>query len=283
VDPDFAGLRYNLVGTVVEVLLAEGEAEQAHAWIRARLVTDADLDPRAEVADLVFVARVLAERLQAARDRRDPETEQALLQELDGWERGFGPVLDTPVDGGSGSGSDVHLARAELARCRRRPDAGTLWLRAAQQSRRLGLRWDLAHCLWRAAEAEIDRGGDRLLVGDLLREVHALAREMGAAPLAEQVEFLARTARISLRAAVDVGVPVAGQGDLSTDGYGPLAALTGREREILGHLVAGRTNGEIAHALTISDKTVSVHVSNILRKTGTSTRVEAAALARRMA
>jgi len=31
----------------------------------------------------------------------------------------------------------------------------------------------------------------------------------------------------------------------------------------------------------ISDKTVSVHVTNILRKTGTSTRVEAATLAER--
>jgi len=61
------------------------------------------------------------------------------------------------------------------------------------------------------------------------------------------------------------------------DGHG----LTGREREILGHLVAGRTYAEIARALVISEKTVSVHVSNLLRKTGTSSRVEAAAWARR--
>jgi DNA-binding NarL/FixJ family response regulator len=46
--------------------------------------------------------------------------------------------------------------------------------------------------------------------------------------------------------------------------------------------VAGRSNGEIAKELVISDKTVSVHVSNILRKTGTSTRIEAAALAKRL-
>jgi DNA-binding CsgD family transcriptional regulator len=50
---------------------------------------------------------------------------------------------------------------------------------------------------------------------------------------------------------------------------------------VLGHLVAGRTYAEIAVALFISEKTVSVHVSNLLRKTGTSSRVEAAAWARR--
>jgi DNA-binding CsgD family transcriptional regulator/tetratricopeptide (TPR) repeat protein len=42
--------------------------------------------------------------------------------------------------------------------------------------------------------------------------------------------------------------------------------LTPREREVLAHLTAGRTNGQIAEALFISVKTASVHVSNILRK-----------------
>jgi DNA-binding NarL/FixJ family response regulator len=65
-------------------------------------------------------------------------------------------------------------------------------------------------------------------------------------------------------------------------GPAALAGLTPREREILAFLVAGRSNGEIAKNLVISDKTVSVHVSNILRKTGTATRVEAAALAKRL-
>ena len=46
-------------------------------------------------------------------------------------------------------------------------------------------------------------------------------------------------------------------------------------------LRAGRSNGEIAKELVIS--AVSVHVSNILRKTGTAIRYEAGALARRVA
>jgi DNA-binding CsgD family transcriptional regulator len=58
--------------------------------------------------------------------------------------------------------------------------------------------------------------------------------------------------------------------------------LTSREREILAHIVAGRTYGEIARELVISEKTVSVHVSHLLHKTGTASRVELAQLARRL-
>jgi DNA-binding NarL/FixJ family response regulator len=51
--------------------------------------------------------------------------------------------------------------------------------------------------------------------------------------------------------------------------------LTPREVEVLGHLAAGLTDGEIAELLFISKKTVSVHVSNVLRKLGVANRVEA--------
>ncbi|WTK91996.1 helix-turn-helix transcriptional regulator [Kribbella sp. NBC_01510] len=61
-----------------------------------------------------------------------------------------------------------------------------------------------------------------------------------------------------------------------------MATLTAREREVLALLVAGRSNGEIAKELVISDKTASAHVSNILRKTGTASRMAAAALATRL-
>lgn len=60
------------------------------------------------------------------------------------------------------------------------------------------------------------------------------------------------------------------------------ATLTTREREVLSHLVAGRTNAEIARDLFISDKNVWVHVTNVLRKTGTPNRIEAATLALRL-
>ena len=55
--------------------------------------------------------------------------------------------------------------------------------------------------------------------------------------------------------------------------------LTPREREVLGLLVTGMTNKEIARALTLSAGTVRLHVSNILSKLGVSNRTEAVALA----
>ena len=57
--------------------------------------------------------------------------------------------------------------------------------------------------------------------------------------------------------------------------------MTRREREVLAYVVAGRTYSEIARALVISEKTVSSHVSNLLRKTGTSNRMDLSRLATR--
>ncbi|MFI5898165.1 LuxR C-terminal-related transcriptional regulator [Actinoplanes sp. NPDC051513] len=56
----------------------------------------------------------------------------------------------------------------------------------------------------------------------------------------------------------------------------PSADLTAREREVLGLLAEGMANKQIASALGISVRTVTVHVSNLLRKTGASSRTEAA-------
>jgi DNA-binding CsgD family transcriptional regulator len=94
-------------------------------------------------------------------------------------------------------------------------------------------------------------------VGDLAREG---ARSLGAKPVLAEL-----TAAGSAPA----------RGDASSD------ALTPREREILGLVAAGRSNGEIGKQLFISAKTVSVHVSNILAKLGAAGRTEAAAIARR--
>jgi two-component system nitrate/nitrite response regulator NarL len=52
--------------------------------------------------------------------------------------------------------------------------------------------------------------------------------------------------------------------------------LTAREREVLGCLAEGMANKQIATALGISVRTVTVHVSNLLRKTGAASRTEAA-------
>lgn len=55
--------------------------------------------------------------------------------------------------------------------------------------------------------------------------------------------------------------------------------LTPREREVVKLLVDGKTNQEIAEALTISLGTARLHVSNILGKLAVSNRTEAALFA----
>ncbi|HEX7472689.1 MAG TPA: LuxR C-terminal-related transcriptional regulator [Candidatus Limnocylindrales bacterium] len=58
--------------------------------------------------------------------------------------------------------------------------------------------------------------------------------------------------------------------------------LSPREREVLALIAQGRTNREIGERLFISQKTVGVHVGNILSKLDVSGRVEAAAVAIRL-
>ncbi|WP_313362901.1 response regulator transcription factor, partial [Microbacterium sp.] len=52
--------------------------------------------------------------------------------------------------------------------------------------------------------------------------------------------------------------------------------LTARERQVLALISEGLSNRQIGERLFISVKTVSVHVSAVLRKLGVSTRTEAA-------
>jgi len=60
---------------------------------------------------------------------------------------------------------------------------------------------------------------------------------------------------------------------------GGIDSLTGREREVLAEIAKGRSNREIARALTVSEKTVKAHVSAVLAKLGVQDRTQAALLA----
>jgi DNA-binding CsgD family transcriptional regulator len=65
------------------------------------------------------------------------------------------------------------------------------------------------------------------------------------------------------------------KGATASDGFG----LTGREREILGLVAAGRSNREIAAELVISRHTVARHLQNIFVKLEVGSRTAAAAFA----
>jgi two-component system, NarL family, response regulator LiaR len=59
----------------------------------------------------------------------------------------------------------------------------------------------------------------------------------------------------------------------------PLSQLTPRETDVLKGLAQGRSNREIARALSVSEETVKSHVSSILAKLGLADRTQAAIFA----
>jgi DNA-binding NarL/FixJ family response regulator len=60
-----------------------------------------------------------------------------------------------------------------------------------------------------------------------------------------------------------------------------LSRLTAREREVLDHIAAGRTNKAIARQLSVSPGTVKAHVERVIAKLGVADRTQAAVLATR--
>jgi DNA-binding CsgD family transcriptional regulator len=167
----------------------------------------------------------------------------------------------------------------------------------------------------RAPLLEAVRLANELGAGPLLRELEELARR-ALIPLPEPAEG---AVALEVEARVRVGDPVAiavrsrrqvpdaafeagpdwGSGGAAApaeDRLGLALAFVGpaepppgdtfglslREREVLVQLALGRTNREIGERLFISQKTVGVHVGNILAKLGVSGRVEAAAVAIRL-
>ncbi len=160
-------------------------------------------------------------------------------------------------------------ARAEASRLE--VSDPELWAEAARAWAAANEAYGLAVCRHREAEALLSgrpAPSDRARATQALAEAWRLCGELGARPLGQRVEDLARRARIDLG---DGPVaPELGDPDVGAD-----LGITPREVEVLGQLAAGRTDREIAEALFISKKTASVHVSNLLRKLQVPNRVEA--------
>ncbi len=157
------------------------------------------------------------------------------------------------------------MARAEASRLERAgPDP---WRVAADAWRRVDGWWHArSYCLARLGEAHA-LTGDPGPARAAFTEAASIAEELGSPPLHELALRLARTHRVVLPGH-------------STPVTGP-EALTGREHEVLRLIAAGHTNRRIARDLEISEKTVSVHVSNVLRKLEVGSRTEAAGVAYR--
>ena len=76
---------------------------------------------------------------------------------------------------------------------------------------------------------------------------------------------------------VNAALKIRGVRNLPFSGdWGAEYQITQREREVLGHLIHGKSNKEIARILSISPKTVGRHLENSYRKLGVTTRAAAA-------
>jgi DNA-binding NarL/FixJ family response regulator len=127
-------------------------------------------------------------------------------------------------------------------------------------------RWRALGCSYEAAAALADSDQE-----PQLRAALTELERLGARPLAAAV---ARRLR-------ELGIRAVARGPRPATRANP-ANLTARELEVLALLVEGRSNRQIAEQLFISTKTASVHVTNLLAKLGAHSRLEAAAMARRL-
>jgi DNA-binding NarL/FixJ family response regulator len=243
-------------------------AIQQHRWADARAAVAEGLrvalaaDNQHRAARLVAIGtRVEADARDAGADG-DPAIAQQILDS--GWAHQQALEADGAVALPRVTRSFAQ-ARAELSRLA--TPAPAAWAAVADlagHDRHL-----LGYARFREAEAVLLTRGPRAHATAALAEASAIAASLRATPLAEQVRTLAERARI----AVPTAVPAPQAAD-------PLG-LTAREAEVLELVGQGRTNAEIAEELFISTKTASVHVSNILRKLGLRSRIQAAALAQR--
>lgn len=205
--------------------------------------------------------------------------------------------------------ADLATAAASAARIRGH-DSPATWADVAARWRALRRPYEVARALFWQVEAHL---GTAAIAGarregrddarDPLLEAAGLAVELGAVPLLRAIADLAGRARIALppdaiaaleaAAARSLAMPEpdpaprrAGSARAELRGSDRQTAasfgLSPREQGVLAEIVAGRTNREIGERLFISEKTVGVHVGNILAKLGVGGRVEAATVALRL-
>jgi DNA-binding CsgD family transcriptional regulator len=258
----------------VEVAAAIAAVHLAHRhWQEAMAVAADALDPApgtdARLVPELTAAYVVAatERTLDARARQEPVELDAVSADL---RRRLSTAFRDPTAPSPIAAADLAFAEATLTRLTGADvDA---FARAADAAERIGDRWLIACARTREADAAVN-GGDAARAVDRLRDAHQIAIDLRALPLIAEIQAIARRSRISLDAPTIHTI----------DDHDALRlGLTSREAEVLTLVAAGRTNREIGAELYVSEKTASVHVSNILRKLGVSSRIEAAAIAQRV-
>jgi DNA-binding CsgD family transcriptional regulator/tetratricopeptide (TPR) repeat protein len=157
------------------------------------------------------------------------------------------------------------------------------WAEAAAVWEALDCPWPAAYAGWRQAEALLATGVRRDGAASPLRQAWETAGGLGARLLVAEVESLGRRSRIELAQTASPSERTDGTAPEDTPGANlRRLGVTPREIQVLGLVAEGHTNRQIADRLFISDRTASVHVSNILGKLGVANRAEAAVAAHRL-
>jgi DNA-binding NarL/FixJ family response regulator len=137
--------------------------------------------------------------------------------------------------------------------------------RAVELHRSIETPFERAQVELRAGLA-LSAAGEREPAVERLSDAYRTARKLGARPLA------AEAAREVAALGESVAERLGRRAEADADGAG----LSRRELEVVRLLSVGRTNREIAGDLFLSQRTVDMHVRNILRKLDCRSRVEAA-------
>jgi DNA-binding NarL/FixJ family response regulator len=232
----------------------------------ARMALDA-LDSTAEPYPLagisisVTAVAAYADAAAHARERGDREVERRAVESAapfvtDARDRGR---LGKPRRATMGPEGLAWLARleAETARLQAEDDEAA-WAAVAKAFEGVSV-FEVARARWRRAQllARAGRRDDARIEAVAARDT---ALRLGAKPLVSALDELARRARLEVVKPADAGL------------------LTPREREVMALVASGLTNRAIGERLFISEKTASVHVSNVLAKLGASGRAEAVAI-----
>lgn len=175
------------------------------------------------------------------------------------------------------------MCEGEAARTEERcePD---VWAEASRRFGELQQPYPSAYASWREAEALLGLSSRSSRATEALRRAHQIGVALGAVPFDQEVVSLAARARISLS---DDSPADAGGVEPRPEATREAArmatkerfSLSDRELEVWLLLTEGVTNNQLGERLFIAGKTVSVHVTHILRKLGVKTRVQAITLA----
>ncbi len=260
---------------LAELALWERRWIDAHAHVEAALTGASS--PHADQLRVWFSAkglRAVAELAALARARLDAVAATAWLAKADRLVTIARNAAATASSITPNAGGWLALAEAEYDRAHGLGAPDT-WSGAASTWDHLQRPVLAAYCRWRETEALVTVDAPRTAAAIPLRSAHTVATRVGAEPLQRELELLAQRARLDL-AGPEPTPPN------ETARWADALGLTPREVDVLGLVARGYTNPEIAHALFISDKTASVHVSNILRKLDVPNRREAAAVAHRL-